>query len=66
MGEALQGLKANPVRIRPNKEYLKNNLLPEMQLDHLKRMSLLAKMKTPKSLLSPPKLSKRELDCLKL
>jgi DNA-binding CsgD family transcriptional regulator len=66
MADALQGLKANPVRIRPNKEYLKNNLLPEMQLDHLKRMSLLAKMKTPKNLLSPPKLSKRELECLKI
>jgi DNA-binding CsgD family transcriptional regulator len=66
MADALNGLKANPVRIRPNKEYLKNNLLPDMQLDHLKRMSLLAKMKVPRNLVSPPKLSKRELDCLKL
>ena len=61
MGDALHGLTSNPVSVRPNKDYLKNNLLPEMQLDYLKRMSLLAKLKIPKNLLTAPKLSKREL-----
>jgi DNA-binding CsgD family transcriptional regulator len=66
MAGHLQNLRANPVVIGPKKEYYKPNVLPEVQLDSSRRLDFLAKLKVPKNLLSHPKLSNREIDCLKL
>lgn len=65
MSSCLEALKTNPVRISKKNRFL-SNIFPEMHLDYFQKISLLSKMKTPKHILSPPKLSKREIQCLKL
>lgn len=65
MASVLNDLKTDPVKIEKRKDHVRNTL-PDTQLGDLQRKDLLAKLKIPKHLLSLPKLSKREMDCLKL
>lgn len=66
MSDILQDLRRHPVSVRKDQQALEVKVLPEIQLDYFNRMSFLAKIRTPLNILRHRKLSKREIDCLKL
>lgn len=67
MGSLIKETEKNPFDLVANCSFnaQKTKVAPEIQLEHFKRINFLSNIKVPKSMLSNPKLSKREIECLK-